>query len=347
MSDEVDLNTLKIEYDDIKANAKVFLNKLRNLLIELLSRESIVANIVESRVKEWKSILRNINEKGLVVDKIINIADLIGIRFIFLFKSDIKKAGKIIEDNLFLIDKKIMAERLEINQFGYQSDHYEVKLTEDRLRLDDWIDFRKFQAEIQVSTLAQHIWTAVSSKYDYHSERDTPEEIKRSVALLSAELEIVDREIKRIDDEREMYREQSKKDLAEDLVKIFEMNLNVDILDLILIIKLPSENRVEDEPFSDLLKDLETVGIITGNDLVDLIDKHEAEAIKRDSEIADYFKLKYQGKAHPFNEELKYYYSSDPERIKKGVFFSFAGLVKEMLDLEFGEDWREEEAIKT
>ncbi len=330
MSDELEFKKLKKEYDDIEKDANAFLKKLRDELIELLLRNSIVANIVESRVKEWKSIIRNIKEKGLVVDKIINIEDLIGIRLIFLFKLDIQKAGKIIEDKLFLIEKKVMSARLGIDQFGYQSDHYKVKLSKDYLRLDTWNIFRKFRAEIQVSTLAQHIWTAVSSKYDYHSERNPSEEISRSLALLSAKLEEVDRDIEGIDKDRQEYREQIHKDLKEKSVIRYTAQLDIDLLDFALQFWLPSKNRIEHEFFNDLLKELKSFNITTIKDLYDLIDEYKDAAFRKDSGFYRFYK----DRSRDLLDELS------KKQLDKGVWLSQVGLIKRMLTLKLEFNWR-------
>jgi ppGpp synthetase/RelA/SpoT-type nucleotidyltranferase len=59
--------------------------------------------------------------------------------------------------------------------------------------------------ELQLRTLAQHIWAVASHKLQYKREASVPVPIRRSINRVSALLEMVDLEFDRVLLEREQY----------------------------------------------------------------------------------------------------------------------------------------------
>ena len=59
----------------------------------------------------------------------------------------------------------------------------------------------RFRAELQVRTLAQHLWSEMSHDTTYKSGTVVEPELKRRVNLLAGLIEIADREFSRLQEE--------------------------------------------------------------------------------------------------------------------------------------------------
>ena len=140
--------------------------------------------------------------------------------------------------------------RLRESQFGYQSVHLTVKLPASWLSVPSFSGLGSLMAEIQIRTLAQHIWAVASHKLQYKQEASVPEPVRRSIHRVSALLETVDLEFERVVDERARYLEEVGSGAADE-------SLNVDLLTRILSESLPEQNRVESEHSAKLLDDLD------------------------------------------------------------------------------------------
>jgi hypothetical protein len=176
-------------------------------------------------------------------------------------------------------------------------------------------------AEIQVRTLSQHVWAAASHVLQYKNETSVPLPVRRSIHRVSALLETVDLEFERVLTEREHYRAT----LGDEPVE----TLNADSLEHVLGGLLPVQNKEESEPFSELLVELSDLGIRTSEALTSLVKKHLGEEMNQDRKYA---------KTVAYDDDR-----SDEERSRanKGFFFTHVGLVRGILELEFGNEWRE------
>ena len=100
-------------------------------------------------------------------------------------------------------------------EFGYQSIHYVVRLSESRRNLLEWHRLADLQAEIQVRTVLQHAWAAISHKLQYKREQDVPQILRRRLLRLSALLELADEEFMGIRDKTDSLAEVIQYKLAE------------------------------------------------------------------------------------------------------------------------------------
>lgn len=96
--------------------------------------------------------------------------------------------------------------------------------------------------------------------------------------------------------------------------------LNVDLLLETLDRLLPNENRVDQEDLSEVLAELRQANINTPAELEELVRAHLDEVLRLDAEIV-------AGGAEDDYE----WAPEDADRRERGVFFSYAGLVREML----------------
>jgi len=188
---------LKKDYEARQASAGSFCSALMEQIKELASQNNIALAVqIESRVKSWYSISEKIEKNNLKLEDILQLYDLVGIRLILLFKRDLDRCRKLIEENLEIIEQEDTASRLDESQFGYQSYHYVIKLPKRWLSIPTLKDFAEYKAEIQIRTMAQHIWAAASHTLQYKQEDNVPKTVRRSIYRVSALLETVDLELK-------------------------------------------------------------------------------------------------------------------------------------------------------
>jgi len=326
---------LKKDYESKQVSAGRFCSALVRQIKELASQNNIsLAVPIESRVKSWSSISAKIERSKVKLKDILGVNDLVGIRLILLFKRDLDICRKLIEDNLEIIEQEDTASRLDESQFGYQSYHYVIKLPEEWLSIPIFRDFTEYKAEIQIRTMAQHIWAVTSHALQYKQEASVPSTLRRSIYRVSALLETVDLEFERVLGEREHYIKELKPETQDEI-------LNVDILREILDSHLPIENRVLEEEYSELIQNLSNCGIEKSSELISLIKEKTKIALERDAKVV-------AGIKRGGDTTYKYTKGDKDGRIKKGVFYTHVGLVRGMLDDKFGRlSWMDEKSRKS
>lgn len=300
-------------------------NYLRSAILEqislLLDKNSITLGVpMESRVKSWASIDDKVTQKKYEISEIESLDDLIGVRVILLFKVDDEKVSEILRTNFNVISSEDTSSRLSDSQFGYQSRHFIVQIPNGWLALPTYSDLGIFKVEIQVRTLAQHIWAAASHKLQYKHEASVPPPLRRTINRVSALLEIVDLEFDRALAERENYREsevKGKKDTD---------TLNVDLVRIVLSDVFPEKNSSEDDSFDALLENLFTLGVTTVGPLRELLIEGLAQA------------MKVEAREVSLRRGKRDYMGTSEDRINSGVFFTHVGLAREALKEKFGHE---------
>ncbi len=316
----------KKSYESRKLSAERFCVGLVEQIKELISQNNITLAVpIESRVKSWPSISSKIERSNLELEDIVQLNDLVGIRLILLFKRDLDRCRGLIEQSLEVVSREDTASRLGESQFGYQSYHYAIRLPKEWLAIPTLKDFAEYQAEIQIRTIAQHIWAAASHNLQYKQEDNVPKTLRRSIYRVSALLETVDLEFERVLGERERYIKEMKPETEDE-------KLNVDILKEILDSRLPLENREEPEEYSELLQNLSTCGIQRSSQLIHLISERLEGVLQQDRRLVENKKQNYEREGH-------LQFPDDERAVRLGVYFTHCGLVRGMLDRAFG-DWR-------
>jgi len=127
------------------------------------------------------------------------------------------------------------------------------------------MDLGEIRVELQVRTLAQHIWAAASHKLQYKHEASVPLPLRRSIYRASALLETVDLEFDRLLQERSTYVEVQLQNESPDTL------LNVEIIGAALSELLPEQYIHAEEYYDELLAELNHFGVSTKGKLKDLL----------------------------------------------------------------------------
>jgi ppGpp synthetase/RelA/SpoT-type nucleotidyltranferase len=100
--------------------------------------------------------------------------DLVGLRLMRVFKRDVARVCDLVSETFTVVSQEDTAQRLGEAEIGYQSLHYVIKLPEKWLSVPSFKGLDDLQAELQVRTVAQHIWAAASHILQYKQEASVP-----------------------------------------------------------------------------------------------------------------------------------------------------------------------------
>jgi putative GTP pyrophosphokinase len=312
---------LQQEYRDIEPVASAMAHLMvRELQAVLRSADVSLAVPIEHRVKTWNSIEQNFLRAGanraafrrFSGATLSELSDLIGVRVIVLFARDIARVGAAIVETFQVLEADDKGQRQSVDQFGYTSIHYDVVVPREWAVVPSVKAFDRFGAEIQVRTLAQHMWAAASHELQYKVEQAVPEDVRRSIHRIASLLEMVDAEYERLLVEREAYRLKIESDES-------DSRLNTDILRAVLDKRLPRRNRAGYEPYSMLVWELGKLGIVRRSDLEGLITRRLSSALDEDSSI------------------VERHQDSSSASTERDHFFTHTGLLNIMLEKEFGQ----------
>jgi len=220
-----DLEKLEEEYRSIIPNYKIFCNKLSLLVEELLLSEKINFHLIENRIKDVDSFMNKVmrNDK-FYKNPLSEITDICGIRIILYYASDVDIVSDLIDKELNVtkessVDKR---EQLAEDQFGYLSVHKIIALNDERKKLTEWSHYSNYKSEIQVRSVLQHAWAAISHALQYKRENEIPRLYRRKLIRLSGLLELADEEFISL--------KNSQDDLKEKISEVIEKrNYDVDI----------------------------------------------------------------------------------------------------------------------
>jgi len=189
---------IKEKYQKLLPKFNNFGRKIEKILNSNLQEESILHLPIEYRVKSFESFLKKVHDKKYFDNPFEKITDLLGIRIITYFSSDLEKVNDIILNQFTVIEgPNNKKDLLKISEFGYRSIHYLVKIDPKRKNLQECDDFSDLIAEIQIRTIIQHAWAEIEHNLIYkpkfpNIKLDSP--LNRRLKAIAAMLEIADKE---------------------------------------------------------------------------------------------------------------------------------------------------------
>ena len=235
---------LKKEYDKLAPSYEKLVDEVLYILKQSLSHSGIKLHGLSTRktkIKTFKSFLQKVERKRIDREQFEKIEDIAGIRVICLYRSDLKKLGKLIFDNFGVVSSDISRTRT-LAPFGYSSDHYTVRISKSCTgpRYDD---IRNLKCEIQVRTIVMDAWASVSHHLEYKKETDIPRELKTDFNALAGLFYVADTHF-------EMFRDgvsEARKSLTKSVIRgAFELDqeINFESLCVYMQWKFP-ERKVE------------------------------------------------------------------------------------------------------
>lgn len=320
---------LKSEYDSVSSLAVGFVAELTRQLDKLLTENKIALGFpIQARVKEWDSLREKLSRRSLNLKSVTDLTDLIGLRIVLLFRRSLEQTTALLDKHFKIVSKEDTASRLTENEFGYQSIHYVIELPDDWFALPTLKGMKGLKAEVQIRTVAQHIWAASSHVLQYKHESSVPSGLRRTIHRVSALLETVDLEFERVLAENEKYS-------TELVLGEPDQELNVVNLERVLAEMLPKKSfneSVSKERFDDILEELRNHNVLSVNVLRRALENWLPEVLAFDKEIASAITadksrrdlVKFQGTNYDAAFDMR-------KRARKGCFYSFEGIIRQVL----------------
>jgi len=173
---------------------------LRDTLKSQIRSAGILAEVT-SRAKELDSLIKKLILKPEHTYE--SLGDKAGVRVIVRYKKEIAPVLEIAELNFDRGDPENTAHRLAPNTFGYLSVHADLRLLSGDTQIGKF-PANRFWAELQVCTMAQHLWAEMAhdSVYKYDALLGPlPNQLQRSIYILAGVVELADEEFNRIEKE--------------------------------------------------------------------------------------------------------------------------------------------------
>ena len=308
--------SLRDEYEEVGRAASEALTTIIECLTNLAGELGIpLTQPVTGRVKTWNSIETKLKRlTQLKIASLKELDDLVAARAVFLFPSDVAAFGSALTEKFEIQSRRLSVERHDIDQFGYASDHFIMSVP------------RAFRVEVQVRTLAQHVWAEASHCLYYKSENMVPRELQRSIHRASAVLEVVDFELERLRKERDEYLKRHKwfPGFDDD-----DEGLSMMGVQIVLHEMLPKDHFVENDHYFGLMTELLHLDFKTLGQLRELIRDNLDFALQEEKDCM----------AIKLNDPKVDQRTKDRLR-ETGQYCSHVALVRTMLIHKFGKQYR-------
>ena len=241
------------------------------ILEQALSSTGIKLHSITSRVKTNESFIDKVNRKQ-VSEPFDEIRDVVGLRLVCLFLSDIHKISKVLRDNFEIVSEDNKIDGTEASSFGYMSVHFIAHMKKEYTgpRYDN---IATYPFEIQVRTIAMEAWANVSHYLDYKSEKDVPKDLKRDFYALSGLFYVADKHFEMFYKTREKS-QTSIHNIFETASpqKVANQELNLDTLKAFLDKRFLDRGKAATSGISEVLVELIESGYKTIGEVSNLVD---------------------------------------------------------------------------
>jgi ppGpp synthetase/RelA/SpoT-type nucleotidyltranferase len=160
------------------------------VLQRALRQKKIKTHSIPTRVKELTSFLDKVKRKD-AKEPFEDIRDIVGLRVICLFLSDIPRIGEVIRESFNVLSEDDKIEGVEISSFGYLSLHFNAEMRKE-YKGPRYDAVAGMPFEIQVRTILMEAWANVSHYLDYKSDVDVPTALRRDFYALSGLFYVAD-----------------------------------------------------------------------------------------------------------------------------------------------------------
>lgn len=203
------INSMILEqYDENLETFKKINEIIQKELVKICNGLSIEYSVIKGRVKERESLSEKLERKGGKYRSIFDLTDIVGTRIVTFYQSEVDKiASQVISTFDIDWDRSIDKRNLySIDQFGYVSIHYIVRIPESLYYDENNPLINKIYSEIQIRTNLQHTWASIYHHSGYKSDIEIPKPILRQFSRLAGLLELADQEFQDLHDSLIEYR---------------------------------------------------------------------------------------------------------------------------------------------
>ena len=275
------------KYLHVRPRYQAFATAVRDILLQALRARDITVNSIEARAKEPESFgakAETPSEADPGAPKhrspLDDITDLAGVRIITFFPRTVVEIGACIRAEFEVLEHMDLSRTLlQEERFGYQSEHYLVRLGGKRTALPEYTPHLGLVAEIQVRTILQHAWAEIEHDIQYKSSITIPNTIRRRFMALAGVLEIADREFQAIQDEDKELKQQARTSVEEGTLD--QVEITADALRSYLDRRVGEDARVSDFSYDWTARTLRKLGFTTIDQIERCIEGYDDDELSR------------------------------------------------------------------
>lgn len=265
----MDSEKLKTKYDEKAAINERLRVEAEFTLKQILEKRSIKTHEISSRVKTFESFLKKAKNKESK-EPFEEIQDIVGLRVVCLFLSDIPKIVESIRESFDILSEDDKIKEKDASSLGYLSVHFTVRLSEkcSGPRYDEIVGI---PFEIQVRTIAMHAWAIISHYLSYKTKLDVPNELQRDFYALSGLFYIADVHFEMFFKSVMESRKRMDTVFQGGTLKV-DSDINLDSMMAYLHRKFPDRRHANSDIVSELIQELSAAGYKSINDIENAID---------------------------------------------------------------------------
>ncbi len=275
------------EYLHVRPRYEAFANAVKQILLQALRSADIAVNSVEARAKEPESFgakaeaqSENDPQAPKYQYPLEDITDLAGVRVITFFPRTVEGVGACLHEEFEVLEHTDLSRTLlQEERFGYQSEHYLVRLSSKRTTLPEYEPHGSLVAEVQVRTILQHAWAEIEHDIQYKSSTTIPNTIRRRFMALAGLLEIADREFQAIQDEDKELKEKARNSVEEGVLD--QVEITADALRSYLYGRVGSDARSTDFSYEYTARVLRRLGFTTIEQVDACIEGYDGDQLSR------------------------------------------------------------------
>jgi putative GTP pyrophosphokinase len=187
----MDLNELNRAHRDAFQDLEDLAQRAQYFLQREIRQKKIKVHSLDHRVKGLDSLWEKAKRQG-AENPLRDIHDLIGLRVVCLFESDVPKILTIIRESFDVLEVEDKENKSDKRLFDYAAIHVIAKMKsnsdDSRQTTSPQIPF-----EVQVRTIGQDAWASVSHHLAYKQDESLPPDCLRDLHALSALFYLADR----------------------------------------------------------------------------------------------------------------------------------------------------------
>ena len=229
----------RADWAKVRGQYQDFAELLKSRLVAITKSLGTYAEI-SARAKETHSMVKKLIKKRHLSYE--TLPDKVGARIVVRLRSELAPIEARVKELFKFAAVEDKAAKLGFDKVGYLSIHVDgLALKEDDTEIKRFPS-KDFFGELQIRTLAQHLWSEVSHDTFYKNDElvnRLPEDLQRRVHLSAGLVEVADREFDRMNDEA---RPSSEVEIFSGLEGLYysvaskrpDIELSLDVINLIL-----------------------------------------------------------------------------------------------------------------
>lgn len=244
-------------YDGIRNNLTRLEQEVHFSLEQAINARHIKTHSISGRVKDRRSYLEKIERKAYE-DPLSQVEDLVGIRAVCLFSSDLPPLDDVVKQTFDVLSEEDKVEQGSVDTFGYMSVHYVARIhpSNTGARYDGLKDL-KF--EVQCRTILMDAWANVSHYLAYKGASSVPKDLQRDFYALAGLFYVADKHF-------ELFFGESTRATMETVGAVASgeqaavLTLDRDTVAGVLAAQYPGREQPDSETASELTEELAAAG---------------------------------------------------------------------------------------